>query len=86
MTTSGAPGENAKWYKIPNDCLTAIIGVNGETIKKIATESNCKIQIGKGLIPNTQLRYVFIEGTEENYQIAKKMIEKVIGEHESLKK
>ena len=80
MTVSGPPGENARFYKIHNDYLGDVIGTNGETLKKIATDSNCKIHLGKALIPNTQLRYVFIEGTEENYQIAIKLIEKTIGD------
>ena len=85
MTVSGPPGENARFYKIHNDYLGDVIGTNGETLKKIATESNCKIHLGKALIPNTQLRYVFIEGSEENYQIAKRMIEKIIGDCENMK-
>ena len=85
MTVSGPPGENARFYKIHNDYLGDVIGTNGETLKKIATDSNCKIHLGKALIPNTQLRYVFIEGTEENYQIAKRMIEKIIGDRENMK-
>ena len=81
MTQDGPPGKNARYYKAPNDCINSIIGKDGETIKKIENESNCKIQIGKAPIPNTKMRYIFIEGTEENYQIAKELIEKIIGEY-----
>ena len=48
-------------------------------------ESNCKIQAGLAPIPNTQLRYIFIEGNEENYQMAVKMIEKIIGDNANKK-
>ena len=81
MTKDGPPVKNARYYKAPNDCINSIIGKDGEMIRKIELESNCKIQIGKAPIPNTKMRYIFIEGTEENYQIAKGLIEKIIGEY-----
>ena len=85
MTPYGPPGEKARFYKVPNDLVGLIIGANGETIRKIAVDSNCKIQAALAPIPNTQLRYVFIEGNEENYQTAVKMIEKVIGDNANRK-
>ena len=85
MTPHGPPGENARFYKVPNDLVGLIIGANGETIRKIAMESNCKVLAGLAPIPNTQLRYIFIEGNEENYQIAVRMIEKIIGDNANKK-
>lgn len=85
MTPYGPPGEKARFLKVPNDLVGLIIGANGETIKKIAMESNCKIQAGLAPIPNTQLRYIFIEGNEENYQTAVRMIEKIIGDNANRK-
>ena len=85
MTPYGPPGEKARFYKVPNDLVGLIIGANGETIRKIAVDSSCKIQAALAPIPNTQLRYVFIEGNEENYQTAVKMIEKVIGDNANRK-
>jgi hypothetical protein len=81
MTKDGPPEKNSRYYKAPNDCINSIIGRDGETIRKIELESNCKIKIGKAPIPNTKMRYIFIEGSEENYQIAKGLIEKIIGEY-----
>ena len=81
MTKEGPPSKNSRYYKVPDDCIGPIIGKNGEIIKKIEIESNCKVQIAKAPIPNSKLRYVFIEGNEENYQIAKELIEQVIGEY-----
>lgn len=81
MTPCGPPGKNARFYKIPNDCVDFVIGNKGETIKNIEKESNCKVQIAKAPIPNTKLRYIFIEGSEENYEIAKELIEKIIGDY-----
>ena len=80
MTPYGPPSQNARYYKIPNDFVGLIIGANGENIKRIMNESKCKIQAANAPIPNTNLRYIFIEGTEENYQIAIKLIEKTIGD------
>jgi len=74
----GPPSNNARYYKIPNDLVGLIIGTNGETVRKIATESHCKIQVGKAPIPNSSMRYIFIEGTDENYRIATGMIDRVI--------
>ena len=85
MTPHGPPGEKARFYKVPNDLVGLIIGANGETIRKIAMESNCKVLAGLAPIPNTQLRYIFIEGNEENYQIAVRMIEKIIGDNANKK-
>ena len=81
ITHYGPPSKNARFYKVPDDCINSIIGNNGETIKKIERESKCKVQIAKAPIPNTKLRYIFIEGTEENYEIAKDLIERNIGEY-----
>ena len=81
MTSNGSPGKNARYYKVPNDCIDSIIGKNGQTLKNIALESNCKVEIAKAPIPNSKLRYVFIEGSEENYEIAKELIEKIIGDY-----
>ena len=74
----GPPSNNARYYKIPNDLVGLVIGTNGETVRKIATESHCKIQVGKAPIPNSSMRYIFIEGTDENYRIATGMIDRVI--------
>ena len=86
MTPHGPPGENARFYKVPNDLVGLIIGANGETIRKIAMESNCKVLAGLAPIPNTQLRYIFIEGNEENYQKAVRMIEKIMRNNTGIKK
>lgn len=80
MTPYGPPSGNARYYKIPNDFVGLVIGANGENIKRIMNESKCKIQAANAPIPNTNLRYIFIDGTEENYQIAIKLIEKTIGD------
>ena len=80
-TRRGLTGKDAKFFKVPDEYINAIVGSNGETIKRIEIESNCKIEVGNAPIPNTKLRYVFIEGTEENYNIAKDLIEKVIGSY-----
>lgn len=37
-------------------------------------------QIAKKEIPNTDVRNVFIEGSPEKYEIAKKLIEEIIAE------
>ena len=85
MTPYGPPSDKARFYKVPNDYVGLIIGANGENVKRIMAESNCKIQAANSPIPNTNLRYIFIEGTEENYQIAVRMIEKTIGDNANRK-
>ena len=81
MTKYGPPSKESRFYKVPDDCINSIIGKNGEGIKKISIESKCKVEIAKAPIPNTKLRYIFIEGTEENYEIARELIEQIIGEY-----
>ena len=81
MTPYGPPSDKARFYKVPNDFVGLIIGANGENIKRIMAESNCKIQAANSPIPQTNLRYIFIEGNDENYQTAIRLIEKIIADH-----
>ena len=85
MTPYGPPDKAARYMQVPDDCVGLIIGKNGDTIRRLNRESACKIQIAIAPIPNTSMRYVFIEGPEEKYEIAKKYIEAIIGEQIAMK-
>ena len=85
MTPYGPPDKAARFMEVPDDCVGLIIGKNGDTIRRLNRESACKIQIAIAPIPNTSMRYVFIEGPEEKYEIAKKYIEAIIGEQINMK-
>ena len=85
MTPYGPPDKNARYLQVPDDCVGLIIGKNGDTIRRLNRESACKIQIAITPIPNTKMRYVFIEGPEDRYEIAKKLIEAIIGEQVHMK-
>ena len=85
MTPYGPPDKSARYLQVPDDCVGLIIGKNGDTIRRLNRESGCKIQIAITPIPNTKMRYVFIEGPEDKYEIAKKLIEAIIGEQVNMK-
>ena len=85
MTPYGPPDKSARYLQVPDDCVGLIIGKNGDTIRRLNRESACKIQIAITPIPNTKMRYVFIEGPEDRYEIAKKLIEAIIGEQVNMK-
>ena len=85
MTPYGPPDKSARYLQVPDDCVGLIIGKNGDTIRRLNRESACKIQIAVKAIPNTKMRYVFIEGPEERYEIAKKLIEAIIAEQVNMK-
>ena len=69
MTPHGPPGKNARFYKIPNDCVDSIIGNKGETIKNIEKETNlhCRgirflqreIKIFQGKVIKFKLKKIF---------------------------
>ncbi len=85
MTPYGPPDKSARVYPVPDDCVGLIIGKNGDTIRRLNRDSGCKIQIAIKPYPNTNTRYVFIEGTPEKYEIAKKLIEDIISEQVAMK-
>lgn len=80
MTPYGPPDKNARIVPVPNDCVGLIIGKNGDTIRRLYRESGCKIQIAKKEIPNTDVRNVFIEGPQEKYEVARKLVEDIVAE------
>ena len=75
MTPYGPPDKSARFLQVPDDCVGLIIGKNGDTIRRLNRES----------APNTKMRYVFIEGPEDRYEIAKKLIEAIIAEQVNMK-
>ena len=85
MTPYGPPDKSARYLQVPDDCVGLIIGKNGDTIRRLNRESACKIQIAVKPIPNTKMRYVFIEGPEDKYELAKKLIEAIIAEQVNMK-
>ena len=85
MTPYGPPDKSARLLQVPDDCVGLIIGKNGDTIRRLNRESACKIQIAVKPIPNTKMRYVFIEGPEDKFELAKKLIEAINAEQVNMK-
>ncbi len=65
---------------MPNECVGLIIGKGGETIRQLQQESGAKIQVAKKEIPNTGIRNVFVDGPQDRYEHAKKLIDNIIEE------
>ena len=65
---------------MPNECVGLIIGKGGETIRQLQQESGAKIQVAKKEVGNTGIRNVFVEGTPDRYEHAKRLIEAIIEE------
>lgn len=66
--------------EVPNDCVGLIIGKGGETIRSLQISSGAKIQVGKKEIPGTRIRNVFVEGTPDRFELAKRLIEEIVTE------
>lgn len=81
MTPYGPPSQNSYILPVPNDVVGLVIGKNGETIRRLQTESGAKIQVAKKEIESTNTRNVFVEGPPDKYQRAKQLIEDIIREH-----
>ena len=47
-------------------------------------KSGSKIQVAKKEIPNSTMRYVFIEGNNERLDGAKRMIDNIVEEHKKM--
>eukprot|EP00347_Sterkiella_histriomuscorum_P010562 403375811 len=81
LTPYGPPTPQALIIPVPNECVGLIIGKGGETIRYLQMKSGSKIQVAKKEIPNSTMRYVFIEGNQEKFDGAKKLIENIVDEH-----
>jgi len=44
-------------------------------------DSGAKIQVAKKEVPGKNIRYVFVEGSEDKYLNAKNLIEKIVAEY-----
>lgn len=71
QTPYGPPSPYAYIIPVPNDSIGLIIGKNGEMIRQLQNESGAKIQVALKEVPKKNIRYVFVEGTEERYIAAK---------------
>ena len=58
-----------------------IIGKGGETIRFLQQQSGAKVQVAKREIGETGIRNVFVEGTQEKFDHAKRLIQAIIDEH-----
>lgn len=80
MTPLGPPSKDARIIQIPNHVSGLIIGKNAMNIKRLVKESSCRVHVANEKIPDTELRNVFIEGCEEGFQKAKRLIEEIIAD------
>lgn len=71
---------------VPNDCVGLIIGKGGETIRNLQMQSGAKIQVAKKEVSGSRIRNVFVEGTPERFEIAKRLIEEIVSEAKRLNK
>ena len=69
---------------MPNECVGLIIGKGGDTIRSLQLKSGARIQVAKKQIPNSNLRNVFIEGSLEKYEKARRMIDDIVEEHRKM--
>lgn len=81
LTPYGPPSPFAYIIPVPNDSIGLIIGKNGEMIRQLQQESGAKIQVAKKEVVGKNVRYVFVEGSEDKYINAKNLIEKIVADH-----
>jgi far upstream element-binding protein len=65
---------------VPNECVGLIIGKGGETIRQLQQQTGAKIQVAKKEMPHKGVRNVFVEGSVERYDHAKRLIDEIIAE------
>ncbi|XP_057524026.1 uncharacterized protein LOC130803844 [Amaranthus tricolor] len=78
---SGAPGSEPLVLKVPNNKVGLVIGKGGETIKNIQSRSGARVQVIPLHLPPGDApmeRTVQIDGTSEQIEIAKQMVNEVI--------
>ena len=80
MTMNGPPNMDDFILIVPNECTGLIIGKKGDKIKFLQSESGAKIKVAKWKLKDRDDRNIFIEGTEEQYRAAKKLIDDIIDE------
>jgi len=78
MTPYGAPSPDAYILPVPNECVGLVIGKGGEMIRQLQLKTGVRISVAKAVIPETNQRNVFVEGSLSKYDQAKQMIGKVI--------
>lgn len=81
LTPYGPPSPFAYIIPVPNDSIGLIIGKNGEMIRQLQQDSGAKIQVAKKEVVGKNVRYVFVEGSEDKYINAKTLIEKIVADH-----
>lgn len=50
-------------------------------IRQLQQDSGAKIQVAQQPVPNKNIRYVFVEASEDKYMHAKSLIENIVSEH-----
>ncbi|CAI2373942.1 unnamed protein product [Moneuplotes crassus] len=86
MTLTGPPSKTAFVMSVPDGCTALIIGKEGSTIKLLQEQSNTKIQVAKDKRKEKNERYIFIDGTEGQYEFAKQLIHGVIEDWEQIQR
>ena len=81
LTPFGLPSSQAFIIPVPDDAVGLIIGKNGETIRRLQSESGARIQVARMKIKDTNKRNVFVEGDREKYVLAREAIMEVINQH-----
>ncbi|GMH13424.1 hypothetical protein Nepgr_015265 [Nepenthes gracilis] len=80
-TSAVQPGAEQFVMKVPNDKVALIIGKGGETIKSMQSKSGARIQVVPLHLPpgdTSTERSVYINGTTEQIESAKELINEVI--------
>lgn len=81
QTPYGAPSPYAFILPVPDDSIGLIIGKRGDTIRKLQEKTKAQIQVALKPIPKSDQRYIFIEGSDDEYLHAKGLIEDIVEEH-----
>ncbi|XP_042416584.1 far upstream element-binding protein 1-like isoform X1 [Zingiber officinale] len=78
------PGAEQFQMKVPNNKVGMVIGKGGETIKSMQARSGARIQVIPLHLPPGDIsteRTVYIDGTQEQIEIAKQLVNEVISEN-----
>ncbi|GAV56958.1 KH_1 domain-containing protein [Cephalotus follicularis] len=81
---SGQSGSDNYVTKIPNNKVGLVIGKGGETIKNIQSRSGARVQVIPLHLPpgdTSQERTLQIDGTTEQIEVARQLVDEVISEN-----
>lgn len=80
FANNGIANANAYIIPVPNEAVGLVIGMGGETLKEIQMQSEAySLHIAPDSAPGCPTRNLYVEGSEEAFFRARKLVEEIVG-------